>query len=329
MKKNKFKHVEYLQKQDFLMNTIVEQKIYSENSEQIYKEAVAKINYLENLMSFFIKTSDVSKINHFAGEKKVKVSPEVMIVLRKALEVSKVTKGKFDITLAPVINLWRQSEKIIQLPSPEEINSLLSCVGYTKLKLSEEDMTAFLEKKGCAVDLGGIAKGYAADECISIYKSMGVKSGFVNFGGNVKTIGCKADGSDWVIGIQHPDKPRGEVLGAVLISNKSVVTSGIYERYFEVDEKKYHHIIDEKTGRPSESDIKSITIICSNSMQADALSTAVLVMGLDKGIDFLSSVGEVEAIIVTRENKIYLTKGIDKYFFLLQKNQALCEIFPI
>lgn len=308
-----------LETQDFLMNTVVEQKIYSENPEKVYQKTVGEIKRLEKLMSFFIETSDVSIMNRSAGKEKVKIHADVMTILRKSLEISKISKGAFDITLAPVIDLWRSCGKISQLPLDDQIKERLYCTGYTHLKLDENTGTASLIKEGCAIDLGGIAKGFAADVCIDIYKSMGVESAFINFGGNVKTIGKKSDGQEWVIGIQHPDEKRGVSLGVVLVSDTSVVTSGIYERYFKLHGKKHHHILDARTGRPSESDIKSITIICGNSMQADALSTAVLVMGSHDGIELLHTIPEAEAVLVTRDNKIYLTKGVRQSFYLLEK----------
>lgn len=309
-----------LEAHDFLMNTVVEQKIFKESSHEVYKKAVDEVKRLENMMSFFIDTSEVSQLNKLSGKGKVHISPEVMYVLKMAYKFSKMTQGAFDITLAPVIDLWRRSGQLSRIPDKRELSKLLKLVGYKQIKIDDANGMAGLARQGGAVDLGGIAKGYAADACIELYKSMNVKSAFVNFGGNVKTLGKKPDGNDWVIGIQHPHKQRGKKFGVVLVSNKSVVTSGAYERYFVVNGKRYHHILDCRTGWPSDSDLESVTVICENSTQADALSTAAFVMGLEKAMEIIDKFDETDAVLVTKDKKIYLTKGIKNNFYLTESS---------
>lgn len=309
-----------LEAQDFLMNTIVEQKIFGEASADAYKKAVCEVKRLESMMSFFLAESEVSKLNRVSGKGKLHLSPEVMYVFKKAYKFSELSMGAFDITLAPVIDLWRRSGKLLRLPDEREISKLLNLVGYKHIIIDDSADTVGLECQGGAVDLGGIAKGYAADVCIELYKSMDVKSAFINFGGNVKTLGKRPDRTDWVIGIQHPNKPRGIKFGVVLVSDKSVVTSGAYERYFRVEGKKYHHILDRRTGWPSESDLESVTLVCENSTQADALSTAAFVMGLEEGLEIISKVDDADAVFVAKDKKIYLTKGIKSNFYLTEAN---------
>ncbi|OPX43967.1 thiamine biosynthesis lipoprotein ApbE precursor [Ruminiclostridium hungatei] len=306
--------------QDYFMNTIVEQKIYCKNPIDVYKKVVNEINRLENLMSFFKEDSDISKLNEVAGKEKVNLSSEVIHVLSEAYKFSELSNGAFDITLAPVIDYWRHCGRLDRVPCESEIKELMEHVGYKSMHIDNATNTAYLEKQGSAVDLGGIGKGFAADICVELYKLMGVESAFINFGGNVKTLGKKPEGDDWAIGIQHPYKQRGVHFGVVLASDKSVVTSGPYERYFEVDSKRYHHILDNRTGWPSQSDMVSATVICENSMQADALSTAAFVMGLEDGIQLIKKSSAAEAILVTKDNEIYLTKGIQPSFYLTEQN---------
>lgn len=207
--------MEWLERQDFLMNTIVEQKISGQNAAVAAQSAVDEISRLESLMSFFLEGSEVSKINRAAGQKTVCICNDVFTVLSAAIKFAKISGGAFDITLAPVIDLWRRCGKKSIMPSLKEIDTALSFSGYYNLQLNNENNGAFLFKEGCLIDLGAIGKGYAADCCIEIYKSLGIKSAFINLGGNVKTLGNNHLERQWTIGIQHPDKSRGTFFGAL------------------------------------------------------------------------------------------------------------------
>jgi thiamine biosynthesis lipoprotein len=167
---------------------------------------------------------------------------------------------------------------------------------------------------GQSVDLGGIAKGYAGDEAIKIYKKHGIKSAYVNLGGNVVTLGTKPDGTPWRIGIQNPRAQNGYYLGTVEVTDKAIVTSGDYERYFEADQIRYHHILDPQTGYPADSGLMSATVVTDVSVDADALSTAVFTLGLEKGMAMVKSLKGVEAILVTKDKEIYITEGIKSSF---------------
>jgi thiamine biosynthesis lipoprotein len=205
------------------------------------------------------------------------------------------------------------------MPSDGEIQTRLTLCKNENLIINPVDNTAYLQKKGCMVDLGGIGKGFAADVCCDIYRDMGASSAFINLGGNVKTVGTRPDGTDWAVGLQHPDKPRGNCYGSIMCSDLSVVTSGAYERYQEINGAKYHHIIDGKTGYPAETDLKSVTVISQISMQADALSTAAFVLGLEKGLDLIYNSNCIGAVFFTTTNEVYLTKGMKQFFKLFER----------
>ncbi|GHU98888.1 FAD:protein FMN transferase [Clostridia bacterium] len=318
--------MEWLERQDFLMNTTVEQKIGGEDAAAAAQNAVNEISHLESLMSFFIDSGEVAQINRSAGRKAVCVGKDVMTVLGAAIQFAEISGGAFDITLAPVIDLWRRCGKQSVLPSSKEINTALSFCGYHNLQLDNENNTAFLRGDGCLIDLGAIGKGYAADCCIEIYKAMGIQSAFINLGGNVKTLGNNPDGRPWAIGIQHPDQRRGTFFGALDIQDQSVVTSGAYERYFETGGKKHHHIVDHKTGRPCDSDIKSVTVICQSSMQADCLSTAAFVLGLTDGMDLIGKTDNTEAVFYTENNEIYITRNLPGQFHLQKISRLDCYV---
>ena len=191
------------------MNTVVEQAVYTQESEQVYKMACNKIKSLENKMSFFIPTSDVSKINQNAGRAAVMVSAKVIQLISLSIDYSEITLGAFDITLAPIIALWRDGGQKDKLPSDEEIGKILQTVNFRNIEVMSDTGKISLTQENSMINLGAIAKGFAADECIKLYQAMGVESALINFGGNVKTMGTKPDDDDWVVGIQDPDQPRG------------------------------------------------------------------------------------------------------------------------
>ena len=304
--------------QDFIMNTDVKQKIFGDNSNAIYNTAVKELHRLESLMSFYQVASEVSLLNRSAGEKAVTLSKQMMFVLQQSKDYYLLSGGNFNIMLSPLIQLWRNAGENNKLPLLNCIHNALLLCDNDNLELDTVNHTAYL-KRGCMVDLGAIGKGFAADVCCDIYKNMGATSAFINLGGNVKAIGNRIDGTQWVVGIQHPDNPRDSCYCAIMCSDLSVVTSGGYERYQEIDGVKYHHIIDGKTGYPSESDLKSVTVISKSSIQADALSTAAFAMGLKKGIDLIYKSKCVGAIFLTTSNDLYITKGVKEHLKLFER----------
>ena len=305
--------------QDFLMNTNVEQKIFSNAPDAIYKASLKKLIELENIMSFYIDASEVSLLNRNAGNNAVKLTCEMMSILEHAKTFSQLSDNAFNILLAPLVQLWRKSGAENKMPTQRDIQKAQELCGNDNLEINNGEQTAYLRMKGSMIDLGGIGKGFAADVCCDIYKDMGALSAYINLGGNVKTLGDRPDGKQWSVGLQHPDKPRGHFYGAIMCSDLSVVTSGAYERYQEINGARYHHIIDGRTGYPSESDLKSVTVLSSSSIQADAISTAAFVMGLEKGIDLIRDSGCDGAVFFTSRNEIYLTKGVKQYLRLSEK----------
>jgi len=300
--------------ESFCMGTIISQKVYGENAKIAAIEVEDEIKRLEGLMSFFLESSEVSKLNKAAGQYEVELSDEVLFVLNKAKYYSDICQGSFDITIAPIARLWGIFTSREKIPSQEEINEALKLTGHNYLSINNDLKTSKLEKSGQCVDLGAIAKGYAADRAIEIYKQHGVESAFVNIGGNVAVLGNRPNGDPFRVGIQNPLLERGQCLGAVNAANKTVVTSGDYVRYFEKDNKKYHHILDSRTGYPAESSLISTTIVSKESIDADALSTAIFILGLEAGIKLIDSQEDMEAIFITKDKNIYVTKGLKEDF---------------
>lgn len=298
------------------MGTVVNQIVYGAAARGATLAALQEVRRLEALLSRFSRRSDVSKLNRAAGEKPVRLHPEAIRVLAKAFEVSRLCDGAFDVTASPLVSLWKVTSDSPAVPSEDAIMQARRLVDYRCLFVDESSGSASLKGPGQMVDLGGIAKGFAADRAVEIYRKRGVTSAMIDLGGNIAVLGSKEDGSPWNVGIQDPDAPRGECLGVLSVSDKSVVTSGDYERFFEVDGQRYHHIVDPRTGYPAESGLRSVTVVASLSMTADALSTALFVLGLERGLELLRTIRAtessegVEALFVTGRREVHMTPGI-------------------
>jgi thiamine biosynthesis lipoprotein len=274
-------------------------------------------------MSFFTENSDISKLNSMAGICSVKISPETFEVIDKAAMFSDISNGAFDITAAPVIKCWGIMSPHQQVPSESEILELVKLVDYRCVKTNKNKLEAGLEKKGQMADLGGIAKGYAADRIIEIYRKNNISSAFVNLGGNVMVLGTKQDGSFWRVGIQDPRGELNEIIGFIELKDKTVVTSGDYQRFFIADGVRYHHIIDPQTGYPARSGLISATVVTDRSINADALSTAVFILGADKGIKMLNGIKNTDAVLISEDGIVFVTAGLRDSFFLTDTDLKL------
>jgi len=291
----------------FLMDTLVQMRAHGENAEIAVEESMERIREIENLMSKTIETSDIYKLNN-NPESEIEIDNESMNVLKKAVEYAEMTEGDFEPTIGSLVELWGIGSEDAAVPEQSEIEAALASTGYNYLDLA--DNSAEITKAGVKIDLGGIAKGYAAEEVKKVVQKYNIEHAFVNLGGNVLVIGDKVDGSPWKIGIQDPREGRGNVMAVVDAVDLTIVTSGNYERYFEENGKLYHHILDPKTGYPAENNLLSVSIISENSFDADALSTAVYVMGLEKGMKFIENMEDVDVMFITNDLDVYLSSGL-------------------
>ncbi|BDB00308.1 FAD:protein FMN transferase [Clostridium botulinum] len=307
------KSEEPISRETYLMGTIINIKAYGKNADKAVQASVDKISDIENKMSLNISTSEVNKINKNAGIAPVKVSKNTFDVVKASLIYSEKSKGSFDITVEPLVSLWGIGTDKARIPSKDEISNALKLINYKDVIINEKESTVMLKRKGQAIDLGAIAKGYTADELKEVLLNYNVSSAFLSLGGNVYVLGNKPDKTLWKIGVQNPLEPRGDYLGIVSVSDKSVVTSGNYERFFERNGKRYHHIFDTKTGYPAEKGLISVSIISDKSIDGDALSTSVYTLGLDEGKKLIESLKGVEAIFVTNDKKVYVTSGLKDF----------------
>ncbi len=283
----------------YYFDTVVTFTIYG-GEDTAVDDALLLCSRLEGLLSKTITSSDVHKLNTAMGNP-VEVHDETIAVLNAALDVSEKSGGAFDITLAPVTELYDFEAENPVLPNPKDIEAALKFVDYEKVAI--EGNTVILPA-GMQIDLGGIAKGYIANVVRDFLLEQSVTSGIINLGGNIVVFGDKPDGSSWRVGLQDIDGETGDYMGVIELGSGSAVTSGIYERGFTVDDVRYHHIIDANTGYPSQNDLAAVTIIADDSMEADALSTACLALGLDAGMELLESYPDASGIFITKDRQI-------------------------
>ncbi|WP_265456497.1 FAD:protein FMN transferase [Enterococcus sp. HY326] len=305
--------------EQFLLGTYVQIRIYDDGKEAVLDQAFARVRELGDEITINEEGSEVDEINANAGIQPVVVSEDVYSLIKKAYEYSEDSEGGFDLAIGAITQLWRIGFDDARKPSQEEIDAAVPLVDYTKVILNDEDHSVYLEEPGMIIDLGAIAKGYITDEVVKVLKDNGVTTAIVDLGGNVYVLGHSPRGEDqpWTVGIQDPNQSRGTVLGTIPETDKSLVTSGIYERYLEVDGVTYSHLFDKDTGYPFDNDIAGVTIVTDNSIDGDGLSTAVFSMGVKDGLDYVEGLGDgTSAIFVTKEDKVYVTSDIEDQFVL-------------
>lgn len=287
--------------------------LYDDGYQSAFDHALAKVREIESRLSVFRPNSEIARLNEQAGIRPVIMSPETLKLFEYALHMKQKSGGAFDITTGPLIRLWGIGKKQDFIPCQSQIEECRSLVHSTKIQIDPENHTAYLPHPEQSVDLGGIAKGYAADEVKKILLAYGVKRATINLGGNIITIGEKEQGIPWTIGIQNPLAPTGTYVGTIKVTDATIVTSGTNERFFLKDGVRYHHLLDPRTGIPARSGLLSVTVVSSNSMEADALTTALFILGMKEGTKLLQE-KEAEAIFLTEDGQIYTTEGLRDNF---------------
>lgn len=293
---------ETVSKSGLYFDTVITIQITGLEDSSIMDHCFELCEKYENLLSKEIETSEISKINA-AGGAPVEVSAETADLIKKALYYSEISGGAFDITIAPVSDLWDFHGKEKKVPSDDLIQEALTHVDYRNVSVTDHTVT--LKDPKAALDLGGIAKGYIADQLKSYLKEKGVKHALINLGGNVLALGGQPGGQDYKIGIQKPFDEQNSAITTVSIHDRSVVSSGIYQRYFKVDDKIYHHILNPKTGYPYENNLLGVTILSDLSADGDALSTTCFALGLEQGMELIKGLKSTEAIFITDDYKLH------------------------
>ena len=292
----------------FYLDTVITLTAYTENG-QVLKDAMEECGRYEKLLSRTVEGSDVWRINHAQGAP-VEVSDDTAAILRCAAWISEKSGGAFDVTIAPASTMWDFTSGEAALPDAEALAKAAELVDYTKIRLEGNTVTL---PEGMMIDLGGIAKGYIADQVKNYLKERGVEHAILSFGGNIVAIGKKPDGTDWKVGIQDIDKPTGEYMLVAANRGGSTVTSGIYERGFDLEGVHYHHLLNPKTGWPEQNELASVTILSESSIEGDALATAAFILGTEKGLELIESLENTEAVFIARNREVTFSSGAKGY----------------
>lgn len=290
----------------FYLDTVITITAYGTTDKAVIDDCFSLIGDYEAMLSRTVEGSDIWNVNHGQGQS-VEVSEETAELIELALKYSMLSDDAFDITLAPYSILWDFQNNTGNVPSDEEIVEAGKHTGLSNLHV--DGTTVTLDDPEGAIDLGGIAKGYIADRVKDLLLSEGIDSALINLGGNVLAVGTKPDGFNWKIGIRKPFADASDLSAVVPVTDQSVVTSGTYERYFEVDGTIYHHILDPATGYPIQNGLQSVTILSDSSADGDALSTTCFVMGLTDGLELVESLDGIEAMFITDDGELHYSSG--------------------
>lgn len=297
----------------FKLNTVISVKIYDSTDHSLIDEAFALCDKYEALFSRTMESSELYQLNQGTlpqEDNGYAISPETADLISKGLEYGHLSEGSFDIAIEPISSLWDFTSEEKVIPTDEALAEALPLVNYQDVTLTDNHIQ--FQKEGMGLDLGAIAKGYIADRMKDFLVSKGVKSAIINLGGNVLCIGEKPDGTPFQVGIQKPFADRSETIATIGISDKSVVSSGIYERFFEKDGEFYHHILNPATGYPYDNSLVAVTIISDKSVDGDGLSTSCFALGLEKGMELINSLPDVHAVFITDDYELHYSENFPK-----------------
>lgn len=302
----------------FIMDTLIQITVLCEDQDKGQKALEAAFGAFERIQSLtdrFQKngqttsaSNDVVQINENAGIQPVPASPDTINMLERSYYFAGLTGGAFDVTIGPVMDLWGFGKNEQHVPADGEINKALSLVDYKKVQVDRNPMTVFLTKPEMSLDLGGVAKGYATDEAVKALREAGIQHAIINAGGNVYALGDKPDGSPWRVGVQDPRGDKG-IIAILFLKDKAAVTSGDYQRYFEQDGVRYHHIIDPSTGKQAR-DVMQTTVVADSAADADILSTALFVLGAQNGMRFVQELPAAGAVFIGADRQVSYTENL-------------------
>ena len=289
------------EKTGFAMNTIIRIMIYSRDN-NLLDDAYKLLARLDNELSMYNKSSDISKIKILSGQKKFSTSHEVIEVVKASRKLYDLTEGVFNPLIGAVTRLWKINTGDKILPSRESLDIAINLSDINNLEINDNENSIFLRGRGCVLDLGGIAKGFASEKISDMLKTRGVKSGIIDLGGNIYAIGLKNDGQKWNIGVRDPLEPSGSPALVLSVRDSAVITSGNYERYKIIDGKRFSHFFDPKTGESIQSDLLSVTIITPDGSLADGLATAFMITGSERAIKLSRKITPSPGIILIRQD---------------------------
>lgn len=294
----------------FIFDTVVNVKIYDTRATtKNFEELEALMKDIDSKISRTNPDSEIHKVNAQAGIAPVEVSPDTFELVSLAVDYAKQTNGLLDPSIGPLVSLWNIGHEGAHVPPAEEIAAAQKLTDYRKIELNPETHEIYLQAKDMEIDLGSYGKGYAADAIYDYLAEQGFNSAIIDLGGNIFAMGSKPGNKNWNVGIQDPAQERGNPIGWVSVKDKTVVTAGIYERYFIENGKMYQHILDPRTGYPVDNNISSVTIVTDRSIDADTMDTSLLIMGIEEGLKFAESTPNMEVMFITKDKKLYATEG--------------------
>lgn len=310
---------------EMVLGTACTIRLVGGGSEALLEAVFARLRQIEDELSVDKSGTRIDAVNDAAGLSPVAAGADALAILKRDLDLSAWSDGAFDASVGPLVKLWGIGTDHARLPEPKEIAAAKALVGWKDIVLDEGKGTVYLKRKGMALDLGSTSKGYAADEVAKIIRDGGVKSAIIDLGGNILAVGSRPDGKPWLISLQNPfSTDRGAYLGIASLRDKTMVTSGVYERYFFKDGKRYHHIFDTKTGYPVDNGLMSVTIVTAKSFDADGFTTAIFALGRVKGMALAKEQG-VDVIVVDSSKKVYMSPGVSTYFEITDPSFSFAE----
>lgn len=308
---------------EFVLGTVCALRIDRPNDAAM-DEAFERLAQLEALLTVNKEGSQIDAVNAAAGKNPVKVGPEAMTIIKRGLHYAELSNGGFDPSVGPLVKLWGIGSDHARLPSKAEIDKAKALINYKDIVLDEAASTVYLKRPGMALDLGSATKGYAADEVRAILVRHGVKSGIIDLGGNILVIGKKDKRTPWHVGLQDPDAERGNYIGIASLDDCTMVTSGVYERYFIENGVRYHHILSPFTGYPVQNGLTSVTIITKKSFDADGVTTMLFILGPEKGMELAQKLG-IDVIMLDDQKRIFMTPGASAYFKITDSRYKLVQ----
>ncbi len=314
--------------ESYQLGTYITLSIYADEEvpTEVFDKLFDLIDFYEYMISKNIVDTELNQINENAGIKPVKVNDELFEIIRLGIEFAGYSDGLFDITIGPLVDLWGIGTDSENIPTDVAIKEKMTVINYKKIVIDEDEKTVYLPEKNMALDLGAIAKGYIADRVKALILEEGYSSAIINLGGNVLTVGTKPNSDTWSIGVRDPESDAGTTMGILKLEDNSIVSSGIYERFFMEGDKRYHHLINPKIGYPEQNDIMSVSIISELSVDGDALSTTVFLLGLDAGYKLVEGLENIEAVFVLADHSVYITSGLGDKFILTNDSYTIKEL---
>ncbi|MBC8079885.1 MAG: FAD:protein FMN transferase [Gorillibacterium sp.] len=310
----------------YTFGTVVNVKVYDiKVTEEHFLQIDQILKTVELELNRENKDSEIYRVNQAAGVKPIRVTEPTFKAVKAAMGDAISSHGIFDPTVGPLVDLWGVGKANTKKPDDASVKKALTLVDYKDVVLDDAAQTIYLKRTGMSIDLGGTGKGFAADLIADYLRAQGLNSAIVDMGGNLLTVGVKPGGGLWKIGIQDPDQARGASVGTMMVNNKAVVASGIYERFFMENGVHYHHIMDTTTGYPAQNELASVTIITDNAMAGEGLDNMVFCHGLQEGLRFVDSLDNVEAVFITKDRKVYVSKGLKGQLAMSNSDFELIE----